>query len=131
MTLDQFIEKHGITMTLKKVEENPYLFDSSSMTNHYRATLRFQGRKMSVPFSTGSAWKEDPTVKVVLNCLANDAVSVEVARSFGEWADDLGLSSDLAQWERVYRASCKQTERLKKFLGPHLYRVLVWQVDKD
>ena len=45
-------------------------------------------------FSVGSGWKRFPDVLDVLSCLASESASFENARSFEEWAGEMGFDSD-------------------------------------
>lgn len=91
--------------------------------------LKLDGRRMSVPFFQGSAHTEKPTAADVLTCLLSDANSVESARSFDEWAGDLGYDTDSRKAERTYRACQSIAKRLRVFLGDE-YEALVYS-DED
>lgn len=82
----------------------------------YKVTLRYQGRRLTVPFYMGPAHTKEPTAAGVLSCLISDAQSTVNARSFEEWASDLGYDADSRKAEHVYKA-CEQIERkLRRFL---------------
>lgn len=93
--------------------ENPEFRDCHPWT----VTLRYQGRQMTVPFYMGPALCHEPTAREVLECLASDACGVENARSFEEWADDLGFDPDSRKAERTFRACERQTAKLRRLLG--------------
>lgn len=131
MTLKQFIEKHRITMKLRRVEENKSFCLSPDLVNHYWATLRFERRQASFPFSTGSGWREDPSIEDVLGCLANESADAESYKSYGKYADAIGISDNHAKWERAFNVMKRNAEKLKTLLGPPLYRVLLWRVERD
>jgi hypothetical protein len=72
---------------------------------------------MVVPFGMGSANTEEPDAADVLNCLASDASGYENARSFEEWASELGFDADSRKAERTYREVERQAQQLRAFLG--------------
>ena len=80
---------------------------------------------MSLTFTKGSGHGgKRPTLAEVLDCLVSDAASLEGARSFEEWARNLGDDPDSRRAERAYKAVVAQTDKLKACLGP-AYRRLV------
>jgi hypothetical protein len=81
----------------------------------YLVTLRRKGRRLTVPFYTGSAWDHDPEAHDVLECLCSDAMSVD--QDFENWCADLGFDSDSRKDERTYKACVKIAEKLRRFLG--------------
>lgn len=82
----------------------------------WHVLLRTDGRRMTVTYRTGLGLGE-PTARDVLESLASDASTVEHSEGFEDWADSLGYDTDSRSAERSYRATVRQTERLRKFLG--------------
>lgn len=123
-----FGERHGITMRLESVDNNPNMTDGSFSRSafHYRVKLRRGRQGMSLYFSQGSAHSKPPTLNDVLSCLALDAASIENAQSFDGWARELGLEEDSRRAWNAYQASRSQTDKLKAMLGDDLFRLLVW-----
>lgn len=95
------------------------------MHNAYKATLHYQGRRLTTPFRTGEGWTEDPTAADVLECLLSDAAGYDNAQDAEDWAREYGyLTPDnddsRAAWkkaEQQYRETGKQTEKLRRLLG--------------
>jgi len=83
----------------------------------YSCTLAYKRRKMKLDFFMGQANPSPPTSYDVLECLLSDASSIENARSFEEWASELGMDPDSRKVEKTYRASVRQTEKLRALLG--------------
>lgn len=83
----------------------------------WTVTLRFQGRQMTVPFYTGPAISQDPTAADVLSCLLSDASSADNARSFEEWASDLGYDTDSRKAEATFKACQRISIKVRKLLG--------------
>lgn len=97
--------------------------------NGWTVTLRYQGRKLTTDYWTGSAITSDPTAADVFSSLMSDAVAG--ALSFQDFCLDLGYDEDsrsaYATWE-----ACKRTERdLRRFLGVGLFGQLSRQGVSD
>jgi hypothetical protein len=58
-----------------------------------------------------------PDLLTVLDSLLSDACTVDNARDFEDWCSELGFDPDSRKAERIYRASERQTDRVKSFLG--------------
>jgi hypothetical protein len=117
-TVAAFINRHGIRADARWADDNPNALDMAPGSSHWRVTLRNRaGRQMTVPFSMGPALSHEPTAREVLSCLIDDAASAEYARSFEEWADELGFDPDSRKAERTYRAVERQSAQLRRFLG--------------
>ena len=106
-----------LTLRLASAESNPAMGDDAwaKTATHYRATFRYQGRRMTVPFSTGSAWTSPPTVADVLNSLVTDARDAD--EPFDDWCAIYGYDSDSRRAERIYKAVQRQTRQLRRLLG--------------
>ena len=128
MNVKQFCNKHKIKARADWADSNPHMADSQNM-DHFKVTLRYAGRQMTLYFSQGYGISGEPTAADVLNCLASDSSSVENARSFEDWASDLGYDTDSRKAEKIFKVCEKQAERLKKFLGEDLYKILLWDVE--
>lgn len=65
LTIDRFIERHGITLTWQSVPENPHWTGKDVGAAHYFCTLATGGRKMTLYYSKGSGlrvWRKTPKV---------------------------------------------------------------------
>lgn len=83
----------------------------------YTVELRRGSETMRVPWRQGIGITDDPTAVDVLQSLLMDAATVENARSFEDWAGDLGYDPDSRKAERIYRACEEQTANLRILLG--------------
>lgn len=122
-----YIDLWGISSTATLADSNPNMVpdDGDSMT-HWRVTLHRGRARMTVYYSMGSAHAErEPTTQDVIDCIVSDAGSVDSARSFEEWARDLGYDSDSRSAHRTYAICKRQAERLQKFLGADHYAELM------
>ena len=88
----------------------------------YTVTLRYQGRRMTVPFYTGLGWTKEPTATDVMECLLSDASSAD--QDFESWASDYGYDVDGRKAEKTYRAVVTQTAKLRKLLGADFEKML-------
>lgn len=130
LTVAQFITDQKIGSSASYADSNPNMPDSDTMRYHWRVTLRRGGRKMSVPFSQGAAHTVPPTTADVLDCLAVDASGFENARGFIDWCSEYGYDTDSRKAEQIYKTVGRQVASLKRFLGPVLYEVLLWNVER-
>lgn len=92
--------------------EIPDNFDPEASA--WNVTLRYQGRRLTVPFFTGSMAGK-PTAKGVLECLILDAEVEDW--TFDDWCADFGYDTDSRRAYRMYQACKEQTEKLRKLLG--------------
>ena len=132
--LARFIAEHKITMAADWADSNPNRDPSdrwNDSASHWRCTFRRGRRRMTTYFSMGPAHTKEPTAKDVLDCLASDSGSVENARSFKDWASDLGYDPDSRKAERTFRICERQAKRLRQFLGSQeTYESLLWQTER-
>ena len=127
-TMKQFANRNKIRATVEWADSNPHMPDSKNM-NHFKVILRHAGRQMTLLFSQGYGISGEPTAADVLNCLASDSSSVENARSFEDWAADLGYDTDSRKAEKIFKACEIQATKIKKFLGEDLYKKLLWDTE--
>jgi len=104
-----------VRATAEWTDENPNMTDMPPGSSHWKVTLRYQGRQMTVPFSMGPALSHEPTAADVLECLLSDASSAD--EDFENWAADLGFDPDSRRAERIYRTVQRQTLKLSRLLG--------------
>ena len=109
---------------LGRVDKNPNNPDMEG--DHWRVMLTGPaGVSTTLIFTKGYGHGgARPALAEVLGCLVSDAQSLEGARSFEEWARELGYDPDSRKAERIYKAVVAQTDKLKAALGP-VYRKLV------
>lgn len=81
----------------------------------YRATLRYDGREMSVDFHMGVC-AGAPTAVGVMECLVADAWSVLNADGFWDWCDEYGITPSREAQETFHIAKA-QTRNLTRLLG--------------
>lgn len=128
MNTKLFVARFKVKASVDYADSNPNMADSNNM-NHYKVTLRMNGRQMTVPFSQGYGIKHEPTAADVLDCLASDAAGFQNTRSFEEWAAEYGYDTDSRKAESTFRNVKRQTEKLMNLIGDHFDR-LVWDTER-
>lgn len=133
-TLDGFIARHALGLELERVPSNPHMTDMPN-GRHWLATITRDGSSMAVYFSQGSGHTKPPTLDEILDCLASDAATVENARSFDEWADELGYfpmdsSAEYRRAQDAYQAINRQADELRELLGAEALETLMYGVER-
>ena len=128
-TIQGFIDRHGLTAEVDWADSNPNMDDAREMT-HWLVTIHAEDRTMAVPFSQGLAHTGEPELDDVLDCLASDAATVDNARSFEDWAGDLGYDEDSRRAYRTYEAIQRQAGELRQLLGAEDYETLLYSVER-
>lgn len=128
-TMEEFIKSNGIKMRTEKTFHNPNMEDSDRM-NHWKITLRFNGRKMSFVFSQGLGIKHDPSLPDVLDCLASDASGIENSPDFEEWARAYGYDEDSRKAEKLHTAVRNQSRKLKALFRAQ-YDTLLFNTERE
>lgn len=85
-------------------------------SNAWKVTLRFQRRRLTVPFYTRLSCGE-PTAADVLACLVSDAAGGE--QSFEDFCSGFGYDSDSSNAEATWKQCVKIAPKLQAFLGKH------------
>lgn len=112
-SVSDLCSKISIFADLGGVEPRPDFPNS----HPWKVTMKYNGRQLTTPFYTGRSTDPTPTVQDVLYCLIQDALSVETATGFEDWASDAGYDTDSRKAERLYKACCKEQKQLRRFLG--------------
>ncbi len=138
ITVEEFIQKHGIEMTAVRIEKRTDMDDVSDWAkdaSHWTCTLAYRPhpmaplRTMVTQFSQGSAHTDKPVVEDVLDSLMRDASALD-CDSFEEWAGELGVDTDSRKAERTYRQCCLLGDQLSvQLLGNVLFEELRDEVE--
>lgn len=134
MTIQEFIEKSGLKLIVRKARTNPNMASDKEWTktaSHYKVII-FNERNEAYEtyFSRGSSLTGPPDLPTILNCLASDASGIENAKSFEDWAAEYGYDTDSRKAEKTYQLCQKQAEELKDLLGTDEYETLLWKVER-
>lgn len=128
-SMKAFVRSNRIHIESEMVEENPNAPDWQD-AYHYKCVLRRGRRQMTTYFSMGYAHSNEPDAESVLDCLASDAASVENARSFEDWASELGYDPDSRKAERTFNVCETQAAKLWQLLGDDAYNTLLWKTER-
>jgi hypothetical protein len=132
-TIAEFIKANGIKMNADQADRNPNMADDSDWgrgASHWKCTFRKGQRQMTTYFSQGAAHTKAPKAADVLNCLASDAGTIDNARSFEDWASELGYDQDSRKAERIHKACLRETDKLEDFLGRTAFDTLLRDVER-
>ena len=126
-TITDFIRDNKITSTCTWADSNPNIANSDYIHRHFKVTLRFGRKRLTIPFSQGDAYTEKPTADDVLSCLASDSAGPD---DFEEFCAEYGYDSDSRMAERTFKACRKQKEQLSRFLGVALFNELLYETEQ-
>jgi hypothetical protein len=137
---EDLIDRYGISMEIRRVGTSPGpTFEAAGQSRglrHYRCNLRRPGKSIELYFSAGAS-DGALTLSDVLHMLAMDSSACRMLEGYEEtcleWASEFSDSSEnLAEFEafwQEYKWRCKQTSRLRDFLGDAAYEQLVQRID--
>lgn len=137
-TLGRFIYQNNIKLDYEPISQRPDRKDEDEKEQewqdsafHYKVTLKRGTKRLSTFYSKGSSLPEPPEADEVLDSLASDAADIDNARDFEEWASEYGYDTDSRKAERTYNAVQVSAEKLKKFLGEDLYKILLYETERQ
>jgi hypothetical protein len=117
MNFADFVEKYSVRMVATRTDSNRNMENSADM-DHWLVRLTFERNSMELVFSQGRGHNgKAPELEGVLSCLASDAASMDAARSFEDWANELGFDHDSRKAEKIYNATRKQVDDLRALFG--------------
>ena len=129
-TIDAFIEKHSIRAGQQyqgKVDRDGW------ECRVYRVTLMKATDDMlgvTFPFYMGMGLKGMPNADDVLDSLASDAVGIESAPYFADWAGEYGYDDDSIKALDTYKQVQEFTKTLRAFLGDDAFNELLWDTER-
>lgn len=126
MELKSFISENieGIQFDFTSIFENPYMLGNNKHSmNHYQYKITYDDCSLCGFFSTGLGRNKNPTLTDVLECLVNDAQSVQHC-DFDEWCDNLGFEKTV-EHKRTYKLIKRETKKLRELLGSEKFAALL------
>lgn len=131
-TLSEFISEHKLKIFFERADSNPAMAANGGRDmDHWKVKITSGRKQYTVTFSKGFGHNgRPPELSEVLDCLASDAATIENARTFEEWAGELGYDADSRSAEKTYNEVQKQAARLKAFLGADDYRALLFETER-
>lgn len=133
-TISEFIAQHGITLSNRQIDarSDREMNEWDARASHWRCTLRYQKRGMTVTYSMGSAHHGEPAITDVLDCIASDVSSLINAGDFEEWAGEYGYDTDSRRALSMYKAIEKQKVQLTHLLSDDaLLNQLLWETERE
>lgn len=138
-TLDEVISQKGITMQVEKVSTNPIHITKGldEDIEHYRCRLA-QGSEALDVYMSVHAQDGSPSLSDVFFLLAVDACGCRMLAGYeddfrGEkamiFAGSDGNMQEMEDFWQEYSGRCRQTEKLKQFLGESLYNDILRRFD--
>lgn len=126
----RFVSRHNIRLDVAWTDANPNMLDDDwhRTARHFKCTVHYRRRRLTVPFSQGCAHEQEPTAADVLDCLASDASGL--GGTFEDWCSDYGYDSDSRNAEKTFKAIEKQSKGLERLLGPELFEELVYRTER-
>ena len=135
MTIDEFIAKHQLEMRLSRLlgRTDHFSFDDTwnKTARHWQFKIERIGFGPSTEFigeySQGSAHKNPPKFRDVLDCLALHARSTD--QSFEDWCSDFGYDTDSRNAQKTYEACAETRTKLMTLLGRDALREFLTEVE--
>jgi hypothetical protein len=129
-------EHFGGTITRKGFNAFDRGGDGRTKRNLYDAELSFFNGNtghyeyMKVPYQTGSAIKETPTITDIMTTLVSDAASYENNPTKSGYIDEMGYDvydeDEMHAAEKTFYAVKGQSRELKNLVGEVMYQRLLW-----
>lgn len=127
-SIQAFMSQYEISMQLMKMHGNgPRPVEAESGVDRYRCRITRPGREVQLyvvaPSEGGSLTPSD-----VLFMLILDASGCEMLKDYYERQDEFDeVANTFYEFWIEYESRCKQTRKLKAFLGKNLYEELISQ----
>jgi hypothetical protein len=125
-----FLKTHSVQLRSVKVPDRDDADWPRDGASHYVCILTHQDRHMLVYYSMGAAYREPPSCRDVLDCLASDAASLESSRDFADWCSEFGYSEDSRKARRIFKTCRCQARQLKRLLGEEAYAALLFETER-
>lgn len=117
----------GVTIT-SKLARNQTREGWGEGSTHWRCTLTYKPksgakpRRITTPFSQGSAFTEQPTAADVLGSLLLDASTSRDSLDVDDYAANYCEGLKISETLRLYRQSLAAHKKITEFLGAHRER---------
>lgn len=113
MTVTEFLRKYRVTSSSDWTPTNPHWTGEQHNANHYKVTLKYQGRQFTLYYSKGVMLQGAPTTKEVLECLAMDFRMIE--NGLDDFVDELGY--EYREGKNIFDTIEDQGAKMFKLLG--------------
>lgn len=116
----QALETAGLTM-IATMTNDPIPEGFASGSHTWKVLLKYKGRRMTLPFFTGSAIGE-VSIADVVSCLISDLNASE-NNTFESFCSDFGYDTDSRAALATFKACERSGRRIKQLLGDDLDKV--------
>jgi hypothetical protein len=117
-TLQGLINGAGITASIRE-DWNDSAPDWAHDKRHFRVTVRYQGRSMSLWYYQGSGIAREPRAVDVIECLVSDSMSEY--DSLDDFINELGIEiksvADFRNYERQFKQLTRQNKSFTRVIG--------------
>lgn len=112
--------------TVEIIEGPKYARDDEGWEHYsYKLRIRFGRRSMTSLWQQGVGVMSDPDIHDVMSAMLSDTSGIFEGQTFEGWAEEYGYDVDSRRAEATYRAVERQTNNLRRLLGPDLLESLV------
>ncbi len=116
MNLEKLCIENGVKIKSRQCSKTDKTNDRLPPgTSHWKSTLFYQGRRLTVDFYMGPAHVEAPTATDVVYSLCIDAAAGEMG--FFNFCDDYDYDSDSRKAEQIYKECERMAPKLRRLLG--------------
>jgi hypothetical protein len=135
MTIEEFVTKHGITLSNLPTTINPNI-QRPWNAHHYACILKMGGRVMHVSYSRGMHLSDCPTAELVLDSMALVAKHIDEAfvdnpdDPYAAWLEGFGPDCPYEFNRATYQTSMIEAMKLHSFLGLEIYWELINDVER-
>jgi hypothetical protein len=131
-TLEKFLAGSDLKLRYRQISLNgdgAPLDGARRTATRYRCELR--GLNGARPVTTIIDTDDGPPdMSEVLDAVAAEAAVVEAAACYEAWAVQMGFDPDSRSGERVYRATRRQGNALRRLIGEEAYEALLWETER-
>ena len=118
-TLNGLINGAGITASIREDWNDSSPEWAQGKARHYRVTVRYQGRSMSLWYYQGLGINREPGPVDVIECLVCDSMSAY--ESLDEFINELGLeiksAADFRNYEKQFKQLTRQNKSFSRVIG--------------
>ena len=118
-TLNGLINGAGITASIREDWNDKSPDWAQDKARHYRVTVRYQGRSMSLWYYQGLGINREPRAVDVIECLVCDSLSNY--DSLDEFINELGLEiksvADFRTYEKQFKQLTRQNKSFSRVIG--------------
>lgn len=128
MTIQEFVEKHGVKIDSTLIDARPDGGDWVEGSAHWKVVVTVRGKRMTIYYSQGPAVVAEPTAADVLDSLALDASCAQ--GTFEDFCSEFGYDTDSRKVERLFKACQKVRVDLERLFRSDRVEELIYQVER-